>query len=25
MSGKEFTFLMGRRPHGAISAPDVRH
>ena len=25
MSGKEFTFLMGRRPHGAISAPDIRH
>jgi Ala-tRNA(Pro) deacylase len=25
MSGKEFTFLMGRRPHGAISSPDLRH
>jgi Ala-tRNA(Pro) deacylase len=25
MSGKEFTFLMGRRPHGTISAPDIRH
>ena len=25
MSGKEFTFLMGRRPHGAISSPDIRH
>jgi Ala-tRNA(Pro) deacylase len=25
MSGKEFTFLMGRRPHGPISAPDTRH
>jgi Ala-tRNA(Pro) deacylase len=25
MSGKEFTFLMGRRPHGAISSPDTRH
>ena len=25
MSGKEFTFLMGRRPHGTISSPDIRH
>jgi hypothetical protein len=25
MSGKEFTFLMGRRPHGRISAPEIRH
>ena len=25
MSGKEFTFLMGRRPHGRISQPDTRH
>ena len=25
MSGKEFTFLMGRRPHGSISSPDIRH
>ena len=25
MSGKEFTFLMGRRPHGPISRPDVTH
>jgi Ala-tRNA(Pro) deacylase len=25
LSGKEFTFLMGRRPHGPISSPDIRH
>lgn len=24
MSGREFTFLMGRRPHGAISQPEAR-
>lgn len=25
MSGKEFTFLMGLRPHGPISVPGTRH
>ena len=24
MSGKEFTFLMGRKPHGRISQPELR-
>lgn len=24
MTGKEFTFLMGRRPHGRISQPELR-
>jgi Ala-tRNA(Pro) deacylase len=24
MSGKEFTFLMGRKPHGRISRPELR-
>ena len=24
MSGKEFTFLMGRKPHGRISQPEPR-